>query len=96
VNEEQTDDARDAAPHDAALLVSKFAIGTTTVMCAANDAAGNVGHASFHVHVKSASEQLADLLGQVTASGPGQGSRRKSLRSRTSSLRPTRAACAVL
>jgi hypothetical protein len=50
---------------------STFAIGTTTVVCTAGDAAGNVGHASFTVHVKSAFEQLTDLLAQVTGVGPG-------------------------
>jgi uncharacterized protein YjiK len=50
---------------------STFAIGTTTVLCTANDAAGNVGHGSFTVHVKGASEQLTDLLPQVTGVGPG-------------------------
>jgi uncharacterized protein YjiK len=51
---------------------STFMIGTTTVACMASDAAGNIGHGSFHVHVKGASEQLADLLAQVTGVGPGK------------------------
>ncbi len=51
---------------------STFPIGTTTVTCAAADAAGNIGHGSFTVHVKGASEQLADLLLAVTGVGPGK------------------------
>src|SRR5262249_14108579 len=44
---------------------------STTVTCAALDAAGNTGHGSFTVHVKGATEQLAALLVDVTGAGPG-------------------------
>jgi uncharacterized protein YjiK len=50
---------------------STFPIGTTTVDCTATDAASNSTHRSFTVHVKSAAEQLADLLGDVSGVGPG-------------------------
>jgi hypothetical protein len=50
---------------------STFMIGTTTVACTASDAAANIGHGSFNVHVKGASEQLADLLAQMAGVGPG-------------------------
>jgi uncharacterized protein YjiK len=60
---------------------SHFAIGTTTVDCTAGDAAGNTGQRSFTVHVKSAAEQLADLLTRVTDIGPG-----KSLASKVSGI----------
>jgi uncharacterized protein YjiK len=48
-----------------------FAIGDTTVNCTAKDAAGNTGTASFKIHVNSASEQLARLLGDVNGVGSG-------------------------
>ena len=48
-----------------------FAIGTTTVACAASDTAGNLAGASFDVHVNGAADQLADLLTAVTGVGPG-------------------------
>ena len=38
-----------------------FAIGNTTVTCTATDASGNAATASFVVHVRGASEQLATL-----------------------------------
>jgi hypothetical protein len=44
---------------------STFPIGTTTVNCIASDASGNEGSASFNVHVKGASEQVADLIALV-------------------------------
>lgn len=50
---------------------SVFAIGTTTVTCSATDDSSNVTEASFAVHVKSAEEQLADLLADVQGVGPG-------------------------
>jgi eukaryotic-like serine/threonine-protein kinase len=50
---------------------STFAIGTTTVRCSATDTNGNTSTAAFVVHVKSAAEQLADLLTVVTNVGPG-------------------------
>lgn len=48
-----------------------FAIGITTVNCHATDAAGNIGQASFTVTVRGAPEQLATLLHDVQAVGPG-------------------------
>jgi hypothetical protein len=50
---------------------STFPTGTTTVNCSATDTNGNTSSASFTVHVKGASEQLADLLTDVTGVGPG-------------------------
>jgi streptogramin lyase len=50
---------------------STFPIGTTTVNCSARDTSGNTSSASFTVHVIGASEQLADLLTDVTGVGPG-------------------------
>lgn len=41
---------------------STFAIGTTTVACTASDAAGNVSTGGFVVTVRSAAEQLGDLV----------------------------------
>jgi len=48
-----------------------FAIGDTTVTCTATDLYGNVGRASFNVHVKGAAEQLADLVTASQGVGPG-------------------------
>jgi HYR domain len=48
---------------------STFPIGTTSVTCTASDAAGNAASASFTVHVKGASEQVADLLALVDSYG---------------------------
>jgi hypothetical protein len=50
---------------------SMFPIGTTTVQCAATDTHDNTSTASFTVHVNGATEQLADLLQDVTGVGPG-------------------------
>jgi hypothetical protein len=44
---------------------SVFPIGNSTVNCSASDAAGNSSSSSFSVHVVSAHEQLASLLGIV-------------------------------
>ena len=44
---------------------SAFAIGQTTVECAATDAAGNAGHASFVVIVLGAKEQIVNLIREV-------------------------------
>lgn len=52
---------------------STFPIGTTTVTCTATDASGNSTAASFSVHVRSASEQLDDLLKQVVSGQAGPG-----------------------
>jgi hypothetical protein len=49
-----------------------FPIGDSAVDCTAHDQAGNMGSASFTVHVGGAAEQLADLLSFVTGIGPGQ------------------------
>jgi len=54
---------------------SNFPIGTTTVNSKARDIAlptGNLSTCSFTVHVKSATEQLQDLLVAVTGMGPGK------------------------
>ncbi len=54
---------------------SNFPIGTTTVNSQARDIAlptGNLSTCSFTVHVKSATEQLQDLLVAVTGVGPGK------------------------
>jgi outer membrane protein assembly factor BamB len=66
---------------------SIFPIGTTTVTCTATDASGNSATASFNVHVKSASEQLDDLLEQVVRGrlGPG-GSLAAKLRAASAAL----------
>ena len=50
---------------------STFPIGTTDVTCSATDTAGNEASASFDVHVKSAGEQLDDLIDRVSEIGPG-------------------------
>jgi hypothetical protein len=50
---------------------SVFPIGTTTVTCTSTDTHGNVGAASFTVHVNGAVEQLADLAAAVHGVGPG-------------------------
>jgi sugar lactone lactonase YvrE len=42
-----------------------FAIGTTTVVCAATDRAGNTGTASFKATVRGANEQIASLRTKV-------------------------------
>ena len=44
---------------------SMFPIGTTMVTCTAVDPAGNEASASFTVHVKGPSEQVADLIALV-------------------------------
>lgn len=46
---------------------SLFAIGDTPVACTAEDAAGSVAEASFNVHIKSAAEQIVDLMGDWSA-----------------------------
>lgn len=48
-----------------------FPIGTTQVTCTASDAAGNEAITTFNVHVKSAAEQLDDLIARVTSLRPG-------------------------
>jgi hypothetical protein len=44
---------------------STFAIGTTTVNCTATDASGNSASASFPVTVKSAVQQISDLVAVI-------------------------------
>jgi hypothetical protein len=44
---------------------STFKIGATTGQCVARDSAGNVSKASFGVRVKSAAEQIADLIDKI-------------------------------
>jgi uncharacterized repeat protein (TIGR03803 family) len=48
---------------------STFAIGDTTVVCTAIDAAGNQASSSFMVHVKGAAEQVNDLVVLVRSLG---------------------------
>ena len=50
---------------------STFPIGHTTVTCTASDTTGNVGTASFDVHVKGASAQLDDQIALVGSIGGG-------------------------
>src|SRR5262249_47082195 len=50
---------------------STFPIGDTTVNCTATDVSGNATSGSFTVHVKSALEELGDLLASATNAGPG-------------------------
>ena len=49
-----------------------FPIGDVTVRCTARDSAGNVGSASFSVHIRGAAEQLARLAVSVDGVGPGR------------------------
>ena len=58
-----TDD-RDPAPGLVCSPASgaRFPIGTTTVTCTATDAAGNPGVGHFAVNVRSAGEQIAELI----------------------------------
>ncbi len=51
---------------------SMFPIGDTPVTCSAADTAGNTATAAFTVHVKGATEQLADLKQAVEGVGPGK------------------------
>ena len=46
-----------------------YPIGDTTVSCAATDAAGNTGSASFVVHVRGAHEQLENTRSWLAAQG---------------------------
>jgi hypothetical protein len=69
---------------------SVFPIGTTTVNCSATDAAGNSASASFVVHVKGATEQLADL--EVAVAGIGAGT---SLADKVANARAALAAGAI-
>ena len=48
---------------------SVFPIGTTTVTCTATDAAGNIGTATFAVHVRGADEQIGLLSDRLAAAG---------------------------
>ncbi len=52
---------------------STFAIGTTLDTCTATDASGNVATASFHVTVKGAAQQIADLKAYVASLNLGPG-----------------------
>lgn len=49
-----------------------FAPGATVVSCSATDVHGNTAHGSFTVTVRSAADQLADLLARVSGLGPGK------------------------
>jgi hypothetical protein len=49
-----------------------YPIGDTTVSCAATDAAGNTGSASFVVHVRGAHEQLENTRTWLAAQGVDQ------------------------
>jgi HYR domain len=48
---------------------SMFPIGDTTVICTAQDAAGNTALSAFSVHVKGAAEQIVDLIALVQSLG---------------------------
>jgi probable HAF family extracellular repeat protein len=63
----------DPAPHVSCVPDSgaTFPVGDTTVNCTASDSAGNVGSASFSVHVRGAAEQLGNLAASVKGVGPG-------------------------
>jgi X-Pro dipeptidyl-peptidase len=50
---------------------SVFPIGTTIVTCTGTDGAGNATVETFEVHVKSAPEQLDDLIAALAGVGPG-------------------------
>jgi hypothetical protein len=50
---------------------STFAIGDTMVTCTATDSYGNVGRASFTVHVRGAAELFADAVAASRDVGPG-------------------------
>jgi hypothetical protein len=50
-----------------------FAIGTTTVTCSAQDAAGNSTSGTFTVLVRAAADQVADLAAQIKAINLKQG-----------------------
>jgi hypothetical protein len=62
-------DDRDLSPSLACAPASgsTFKIGATTGECVARDSAGNVSKASVAVRVKSAAEQIADLIDKVRA-----------------------------
>jgi HYR domain len=51
---------------------STFPIGDTTVDCTAQDASGNVASGSFQVHVRSADEQVAELIARIDRYGLGK------------------------
>src|SRR5262249_38661259 len=73
---------------------STFPIGDTTVNCTGTDASGNVATGSFVVHVRGASEQLGNLLTDVTGNGPGSSlaSKVKTIKAKVDSGKTT-AAC---
>ena len=48
-----------------------FPIGVATVVCTANDRAGNTASASFTVTAQGAAQQLSALRGDVQGDGPG-------------------------
>ena len=50
---------------------SAFPIGDSTVSCTATDASENTATATFTIHVRGASEQLANLATAVNDIGPG-------------------------
>jgi X-Pro dipeptidyl-peptidase len=72
---------------------STFPIGDTTVNCTGTDASGNVATGSFVVHVRGASEQLGNLLTDVTGKGPGSSlaSKVKAIKAKVDSGKPTTA-----
>lgn len=62
-----------ATPVCSAPSGSRLPIGTTIVTCTATDAAGNVGSGSFTVVVRSATQQIDNLVAQVKALNAKQG-----------------------
>ena len=65
---------------------SRFAIGTTTVACRAEDNAGNVAEESFTVRVKGAAEQIADQLALIGLARPKTGKFKDALNAAQSRL----------
>jgi hypothetical protein len=60
-----SDDCSGATADCAPASGSIFAIGDTTIICTATDGSGNTSNCSFNVHVKGASEQIANLIALV-------------------------------
>jgi hypothetical protein len=63
-----------------------FAIGTTTVVCSAQDNAGNTSEENFTVHVKGAGEQIAAQLALIQLAKPKSGTFQDTLNAAQSRL----------